>query len=335
MNIMDFNQGIIMTRVIEKRLLTKAQIDRMIDAEDSEEVLKILRETEYSSSFGQMKDSYDYESLLSSELIRVYDLMRDISVEDVVIDLLALKYDYHNLRVMIKEKELEEDLSYLYLPIGATDFKAIKAAYDEGDKSKIPKNYKEAIDAVVKEYAESLDPQKIDIILDKFYYRHLYQMAKESEIKFFIQYVEDVIDFTNISSVIRLIRQGRDDKHFDDIMLSDGNIDKEKLMETVKEPLELEVLEKEFSDCRIGPSLIKGLASYKETNRLTDFEKCKDDYLMDINKESKRVLFGPEPLFSYVFAKETEIKNLRIILVSKVNNISSHVIRERVRDLYV
>ena len=76
MNIMDFNQGIIMTRVIEKRLLSKAQIDRMIDAEDSEEVLRILRETEYSSSFSQMKDSYDYESLLFSELIRVYDLMR-------------------------------------------------------------------------------------------------------------------------------------------------------------------------------------------------------------------------------------------------------------------
>jgi len=47
------------------------------------------------------------------------------------------------------------------------------------------------------------------------------------------------------------------------------------------------------------------------------------------------VTFGPEPLFSYLVAKEMEIKILRIIMVSKMNNISPDAIRERLRDLYV
>ncbi len=333
MDRMDFTQGIIRTRVIEKRLLSRAQVERMIDAEDSEEVLRILRETEYSGLMNQMKDIFDYESLLSSELTRIYDLMREISAEEIVIDLLALKYDYHNLKVMIKGKEVKEDLSHLYLPIGATDFESIKEAYDEGDISKIPENYREAIDAVEREYAESSDPQKIDLIFDKYYYRHLYQMAKESEIEFFIQYVEDMIDFINVSSVIRLKRQGRDKKYLEDIMLSAGKMDSDTLLSIINEPVDS--LEKKLDSYRVGPSLLKGLAAYQETNHLTEFEKVKDDYLMAINKESKNVLFGPEPIFSYVFAKETEIKNLRIILISKANNISSQIIRERVRDLYV
>lgn len=56
---------------------------------------------------------------------------------------------------------------------------------------------------------------------------------------------------------------------------------------------------------------------------------------MNLNKSSKYITFGPEPIFSYIVAKETEIKNLRIIMVSKTNGISPEAIRERVRDLYV
>ena len=56
---------------------------------------------------------------------------------------------------------------------------------------------------------------------------------------------------------------------------------------------------------------------------------------MDLNKTSKYINIGPEPIFSYIVAKEAEIKTLRIILVAKLNNLSPDVIRERVRELYV
>ncbi len=56
---------------------------------------------------------------------------------------------------------------------------------------------------------------------------------------------------------------------------------------------------------------------------------------MNLNKGSKNVIFGPEPLFSYLHAKEAEVKALRIIMVSKINKLSPETIRERLRDLYV
>ena len=57
--------------------------------------------------------------------------------------------------------------------------------------------------------------------------------------------------------------------------------------------------------------------------------------LMELNKESKYVVFGPEPLFTYLVAKEREINAVRMIMVSKINNISSDKIRERLRETYV
>ena len=39
--------------------------------------------------------------------------------------------------------------------------------------------------------------------------------------------------------------------------------------------------------------------------------------------------------FFLIYAKETEIKLIRIIMVGKLNNVAEEVIRERLRDSYV
>ena len=55
---------------------------------------------------------------------------------------------------------------------------------------------------------------------------------------------------------------------------------------------------------------------------------------MNMMKEAKMIPFGGEPLLAYIYAKETEIKVVRIIMVGKLNNIAEEVIRERLRDIY-
>ena len=50
--------------------------------------------------------------------------------------------------------------------------------------------------------------------------------------------------------------------------------------------------------------------------------------------DSKYIVFGPEPLFTYLVAKEREINAIRMIMVSKINNISPDKVKERLRDTY-
>lgn len=333
MDRMDFVQGVTRTRVLEKKLLSRAQIDRMVDAKDIDEVFKILGETEYSTGVASISRPEEYDNVLSNELQRVYKLMREISKDKVIVDLLTLKYDYHNLKVFVKEMALNQDLSSLYIPIGTVDFNKLKADYQAGNYKFIEKKFKEAIDIVNKDYEETKDPQRIDLILDKLYFSHLYEMAKNTDVELFIEYVEDLIDFTNLKTLIRLKKQDKDPKFVEDVLLPNGKIDKKDIVSSLNDSID--VIISKFKNYRISAGLKKGLESYQETNRLSDLEKNMDDYLMSLNKPSKNVVFGPEPLFSYLIAKETEIKVLRIIMVSKLNNLSPEAIRERLRDLYV
>lgn len=333
MDRMDFIQGVTITRVLETRLLSKTRIDRMIEAKDIGEVFKTLNETEYSNAVAGITRNEDYENILSHELKRVYKLMREISKDQIVVDLMALKYDYHNLKVMVKEKKLNKDLSHLYIPIECTDFKTIKEGFLEGNLKDVEPVYREAIEAVLKDFEATKDPQRIDLIFDKFYFEHLYKMAVGTGIELFVNYVKDMIDFINIKSAIRLKKQGKDMVFFEDVLLPNGNIDKDAILFALNDSIENMI--SRFKNSRISSKLIKGLEAYKTTNRLSDLEKYMDNYLMEINQPSKFVNFGPEPIFSYIVAKEAEIKTLRIIMVSKLNNISPDATRERVRDLYV
>lgn len=333
MDRMDYVQAATRTRVLEKKLLSKARVDRMIDAKDIGEVFKILSETDYANAVAGISRDEDYENILSHELKRVYKMMREMAKDQVVVDLMALKYDYHNLKVLVKERKLNKDLSKLYIPVGTTDFRKIRDAFIEGNLRDIQPEFREAIEAVVQDFEVNKDPQRIDIIFDRFYFRHLFKMAEETGIQLFVDYVKDMIDFINIKSSIRLKKQGKDMNFLEEVLLPNGNIDKDVIMMSFNDSVDNMITR--YKNYRIGPSLMKGLESYRATNRLSDLEKYMDNYLVEINKPSKYVNFGPEPIFSYLVAKEAEIKTLRIIMVSKLNKLSPDATRERVRELYV
>src|SRR5699024_9496091 len=151
----------------------------------------------------------DYDTVLSAELDRVYELMEEISPDKRVTDLLLLKYDYHNLKVMVKEYILESDFSDMYVNRGTVDFQKLKADYLANNFKKIQIDLRTAFDEVISYYAETDETQSIDLILNKYYFNHLYKLAEEKEIDLFIEYVSDLIDFTNIRALIRLKKQNK------------------------------------------------------------------------------------------------------------------------------
>lgn len=333
MDRMDFIQAVTRTRVLETRLLSRTRVERMVDANNIEDVIKILGETEYVNVLGGLERPEEYEKILSAELKRVYKMMYEVTKEDSVLDLLALKYDYHNLKTLVKEKLLKKDLEHIYIPIGTIDFQKLRTDYLAGNQRDIDPKFKEALEAVMEDFESNQDPQRVDILMDRYYFSHLYELAVKTDIPLFINYVKDLIDFTNIKTLIRVKKQNKDVKFLEEVILPNGRIDVKDLVLSLSDSLE--GIMSKFKSYDISPEVRKGLESYGQTDRLSEFEKQMDNYLMDMNKSSKYVNFGPEPMFSYIIAKEAEIKILRIIMVSKLNKLSPDNIRERLSDLYV
>jgi len=333
MDVMKFTQAISRIWVLETRLLDRPKIDRMIDAPSASEVLRILNETEYSNVSNNVKRAEDYEEILSAELSRVYNLVYEISPVKEVVKIMSLKYDYHNIKVLLKGKVLKKDLSDMLIRLGSLDLQDIKRKIDGDNYNKISGILGKGIAEAMTIFNETKDPQKIDIIIDKYMFIELSEINKSLNYGFIDNLVKAMIDSTNIKTLLRIKKQNKGREFAEEVIYEGGAIEKSRLVSLINESPE-NIMNKLQST--IYSDMIKvGFEEYIETSSTNLLEKLSDNYIMDLMKKSKLVSFGPERLIAYIYAKETEIKIVRIIMVAKLNNIADEVIRERLRDIYV
>ena len=146
MDEMQFSQVIPRLRVYETKLLDKAKIDRMIDSHSAEEALKVLQETEYANVMTNVKKAEDYELILGGELKRLFTVMYDISPVKSLVDLMSIKYDYQNIKVILKGMFLKKDLSYLLIPVGTIDCHQLKSIIESGNLSDLPHLMRESVE---------------------------------------------------------------------------------------------------------------------------------------------------------------------------------------------
>ncbi len=332
MDRMDYGRSVVTVRVFEKRLLTRNKLDRMIETETPEEVLKLLGETEYSQNMSDIQNAQDYEKILKRETERIFSLIRELSMDTEIVDILSLKYDYHNLKVLLKGKLAEKDFTDMIMDAGTEKADKLKVKFDTRNYNELPEEFIQAINEVEEDFYENKDPQRIDIIVDKYYYKNLLRIARKINVPIITDYVEGLIDFQNMITLFRVKKQNRDMKFLEEVIHEGGTISKDKIISSINDTTEAIV--NKFRKERIGIYLIRGIEAYGETGRLSELEKISDNYLMELNKDSKYIVFGPEPLFTYLIAKEREINAIRMIMVSKINNIGTDKIKERLRDTY-
>ncbi|MBS9776075.1 MAG: V-type ATPase subunit [Fusobacterium sp.] len=335
MNRLDYAHGVVVARVNEKKLLKKDDLDKMMKANSPEEVFKILLDSDYSKSAVGVENLRDYELLLKNETTRMFKLgleMLDKKDEKGILELLSLKYNYHNLKSILKGKVSGINLENLFIYSILSDPNKIQLQFESGKFTNIRDEFKEALKEAEKKYSETNDPQIIDIVIDRAFYKHLKAVADSLEIDLFKDYASSIIDFYNLSSMMRARNMGRDIYFLDEILVEGGNVAINKLKSLFKEDFEKVILA--LKSEKFGRILVKYIDKYKETKSFTIIESVKDEYLSKLREDSKFVFFGPEPIFSYLLAKEKEIAIVRTIIIAKLNNISPEKIKERLGDIY-
>ena len=332
MDVMKFTQAVSRIWVLETRLLDKPKVERMIEASSANEVLRILNETEYANVSANVKRAEDYEEILTAELKRVYDLIYEISPVKEVVKIMSLKYDYHNIKVLLKGKVLGKDLSHMLIKLGNLDLQEIKRKIDGDNLKSLNGLLGKGVQEAMKVFEETKDPQKIDIIIDKYMYKELVEIKNSLNYKFIDNLVKAMIDSTNIRTLLRIKKQNKGRDFAEEVIVQGGAIDSSKLISLLNESPENIMVKLQST---IYSDLVKeGFEGYIATESASLLEKLSDNYIMSLMKDSKLVTFGPEKILSYIYAKETEIKIIRIIMVGKLNNIAEEVIRERLRDIY-
>lgn len=320
-------------RVMETRILDDGKLNRIIDSASPEDAVKILQETEYAAHMSGMKRAEDYEVILSGELRRVYRLMYEICPVKSVVDVMSVKYDYHNIKVLIKSRILDRDFSNLLIPIGMIELEKLQLSIKNDNHSDLPFFMRDAIEKIQDDFAKYKDPQRVDIIADRYMFQHMLSISMETGDDFIEKYVKTIIDFTNLKALLRIKKQKKSREFLNDVIVEGGYIDCDKIESLLLESAENIPVRLNYTD--YAELLKAGIEAYVKNGSVNFIEKLMDNYLVAMIRDTKYVSFSPEPVIAYIYAKENEIKLLRIILVGKINKISPELIRERLRDNYV
>lgn len=324
----NFIQSSVRIRHAEKKLLTKQQLQRLADAKNLEDAIKLLNETSYSSELSKLDRPENYEQVLSEVLNKTYKEAMEISPEKSLVEILSCKYDYHNLKVLVKENILKEKFDSMYCMLDENEIEAFRKLALKNDEG-LSKDFKECLDF----FETTKDPQDIDIFIDKKYFEKVLSLAEGFKLEMITEYFKAMIDFINLRTFIRCRKQNQVKETLEKVLIKGGDVETDKILDMFYE--DIEILPIKLKAYKIGRVLSKIVEEYKNTNSLNSFEKSMDDYLVEIVRKAKSIHYGAEVIFSFLFAKEMEIKNLRLILVGKVNGLSADFIKERLREVYV
>jgi V/A-type H+-transporting ATPase subunit C len=322
-------------KVLETRLLSRTELQRMLEAPSAQDALAVLMDSPYEQFLSNIGSPLEFEEALNAELERSYRMIDSLSQDKGLTDIFRIKWDYHNLKVLLKASYLEPGVEEAALvPLGLVEVDLMRSALAEEERTNVLPDYlEETLLEAKAEYEESQDPQMIDVVVERRMFEDLLERASVYPNRFLAGYLRTYIDLNNIRNLVRLKAMNGSARLLEKILVEGGAIPKSRYFRMLDESIaEIPSLLRgtPYSDV-IG----SGIQEFVETGALTAFEKLMDDYLIDYIRPAKYVAFGIEPLIAYLIAKEHEIKLIRIIMIGKINQLSMDAISDRLREPYV
>jgi V/A-type H+-transporting ATPase subunit C len=324
-----FAQSIARIKALETKLIDRAKLEALVESIDFSDCIRMLQDSKY----GEYITMPSYEEGLKLALENLYKEMYKITPIGEVVDILAIRYDGHNIKSLVKGKILGIEVGEILINAGKIPLDSLKVMIKEENFRDMPKTLRAYVERAFESYKNTQDPQNIDIIIDQGTYAYMMEIAKESSLDYLEQIVRLMIDVTNLKSFIRIKLQDRGKDFLQRIFIKGGRLDFDLFANNLNDSLEGFVNKIMHTDH--FKWIKEGVAEFIKSRDLGSIEKYGDNYIIDFIKKSKLTSFGPDPLIAYIIASENEIKALRIILTGKKNEVQPDIIRERLRDVYV
>ena len=315
-------------RAREKNLLTAARMERMIDAPSIEEAGKVLQEIGYGE-FSAESDRELSAALVTEREKLFADLYRFVP-DRAVVDVFKVKYDYHNVKALLKAQAMNIDGKHLLLDAGRVSVDRLEKAVADGAYDLLPEELAKAARETAEVIGTTGDPQLGDFILDRAYYAEMLSAARKTRSTFLESYVRATIDAANLRSAVRTLRMKKGGDFLKKVLFEGGTIQTERILTAALGGN----LEDPFRSTELRTAAELG-AQAAAGGSLTKFEKVCDDAVTAVAAKAKSVAFGVEAVIGYLVAKEIEFTAVRIIMSSRMAGISGDTIRERLREAYV
>ncbi|MCD8233916.1 MAG: V-type ATPase subunit [Cloacibacillus porcorum] len=324
-------------RAMEQRLLDAAAFARLLDAEDTASVLKILGETSYASVLTSVSGESGFDKVLETALHDTYEEISSFVPDKELISLLRLQYDFSNVKVMLKslfnarsggKKRWDLLTSLASYPVDRLISDAEAEEYQL-----LPFGLNTLYPRCISVWEQSRDVLEAERLLDRQMFEVMLKEAKSLGMPEILDWVRTRIDGENIRSLLRLKRFCFDAARALPFMNEGGKIDLNILVPMISEPFETWSRMIDFTDLSPLLGQVDSAAGFAEI--IMDIERALDDFYLDSIAKSKYSPDAPGNVIAYLWAKELEVKNIRMIFVSKSNRQDKDQVRRLLRHVYV
>lgn len=310
-------------RVLENRLLTRARMERMLDAGSAAEAARVLTECGYRE-LGTVTAA-GIEELLAEARQERFHALEKLAPDPRVVELFRMKYDYHNVKVLLKAGYMGVPAKELLAPAGRYAPASLAGALSETSPA-----LRQAAETAGELLSATGDGQRADFILDAAYYAELLETARAMGSAYLAGYVRVLIDAANLRTAVRVKRMNGERELLERALVEGGNVPAASIA-AAGEPEALAAL---FRDTPLAAAAQAG-AEAAAGGGLTRFERLCDNAVTAVVRQARQVPFGEQPVAAYLYAREAEETAIRIILNGKLAGLSRATMEERLRDAYV
>ena len=196
-------------RALESKLLTHAQIDRMIGANSPEDAFRVLTELQYAEEFVEATRPQDYFQIIKKGLLETKKMIVTGTDNDQAFEFIWKQYDLSNIKRALKLKlvdrenalgKFSESDGFAFL--GSLTAKEVEMAVFHGEVKPLPREYREALAESEAVYLENHSFRDVEFLLDNAHFKFLYRIASTPFLK---ELLTHQVDGTNLRSVARSV----------------------------------------------------------------------------------------------------------------------------------
>lgn len=310
-------------RALEVSLFSNSTIDQLMACQSYDQCLQFLEE----KGWGDSETSGNAEAILTREEEKIWEVVKELSVDMKNFDVLSYAKLYHNLKAAIKEVCTEEKNRHIFYEDVSVPGSTMLEIVKERDFVKLPDHMQSVAAEAFDTLLHTRDGQLCDVIIDRAALDAVYRAGKASDVRIIRDYAESTVAVADIKIAVRSQKTAKSIDFMKRAMAECDSVNVDQLSKAALAGMDA------IRDYLLGTAYAEGAAALEESP--SAFERWCDNRIIQTISPQKYNAFTIGPVIAYVIARQNEIKTVRIILSGKLNELPEDSIRERVREMYV
>lgn len=315
--------------------LSNSDFSSFAELADGNALLKALEDTVYDSLF-RGRALKEFTVIFDEYYQQKSRSIQEIMPCPILLQVHTLKGDLNNLKLCYKAKLLQKNLSWEQLSEeGTISPERMYTIVEQELWNELPDPVARAVIGLTEKVKDSL--RKVDFLLDSAYYTYrlaLLQEANQYEpglYKDLVDFYRKEIDCENIKNLFRAKKMDLDKDQITEMIIAGGYMTQEFFSDNAH--ISSEETADLIKDSAYGIVFDAGIKEWIAYRSCTLLEKQIDEYLLDQTSIFSYSSEGPAVVEEYLRSLQIEIKNLKLIIIGKLNNMSTEEIKGRVRDV--